>query len=836
MSIEKTLLTTSKQYMMSSNFKNGIELEVTKGCCSELSAKPVALEPLYQPVFNTEEIVAKDKSNFGVLEIPAPENELVRLQMWISPKQECEWNRSELMLKQLSYVRHRIALEIIGNKKKIAIQILCHKDDISVVRAAFSGQFEQCKLFPAKVPMMQNASSELLGQAVFCDFYPLPPYSHLLTSPDELQRSPYIPLVTTLSQFPKSATGFYQVVFAPVSPQNNWHRNVEYLTDVEHDIKLSKGVSNLYHYPQEPPSATRQAMSQDVEIKSHNDKPFFAAALRIGVINGQENAKSLLRALSIFGSLIQNGGRPLGIVSSEDYRQNLSPEKIAQMLKSGLTYRPGFLINSRELTSMVHIPSTENTEHIKSTLKPLETLLPPDDDSLSQGTPIGFCEYGDDQKSVCIPDYARSVHTHVIGGSGSGKTSLLEVMSLYDIQRGHGVAILDPHGTMIWRLLGLIPAEYHDRIIYLNPGDPDWVPIWNPLDKSSGLPIDRLADELVGSFKSFVSGWGDRMERLMRQSFLAALHLPGGCLYDVFNLLRHKSDESKNLRDNALKLIDNDLLKLFWQNDIDRYSSADLSPPKNKLGKLLDAGTIALMLSQSDSSFHLHEVMEKGKIVLIDLSCPGPEIQSVLGCFMLSLFQINAMSRKNKNPRYLKPFHIYCDEAHRFVTDAIENLIAETRKFGVSLTLSHQFLSQFKIKKTDALSSVGSTIIYNVNSEDAQHLKKNLYGKVDADEIVQLDKWHAIARIGNKVTRIATNFINKEPDDALRNKVIENSHKLYYKPVDEVKRLVHNRSKKWKDSSAGIESLTDILNSDSGQSNPAEGSLSSEEFSDYDRY
>jgi len=743
---------------------------------------------------------------------PVSENELVRLQVWISPKQECEWNRSELMLKQLSYVRHRTALEIIGNKKKIVIQILCHKDDIPVVRAAFSGQFEQCKLLPAKMPMMQNASSELLGHAVFCDFHPVPPYSHLLTAPDELQRSPYIPLVTTLSQFPKSATGFYQVVFAPVSPQNNWHANVGYLTDVEHDIKLNKGISNLYHYPQEPPSGTRQAMSQDVETKSHNDKPFFSAALRIGVINGQENAKSLLRALSIFGSLIQNGGRPLGIVKSQDYRQHLSPEKIAQMLKSGLTYRPGFLINSRELTSLVHILPSENTEHIKSTLKPLEALLPPDDKSLFEGTPIGFCKYGDEQIPVCIPDCDRMNHTHVIGRPGMGKSSSIEVMALHDIQQGHGVAILDPHGTMIWRLLGLIPAEYHDRIIYLNPGDPDWVPIWNPMDNSSGLPIDRIADELVRSFKSFVSGWGDRMERLMRQSFLATLHLPGGCLYDVFNLLRHKSDESKNIRENATKLIDNELLRLFWQHDIDGYSSADLSPPKNKIGKLVDAGTIALMLSQSESLFHLHEVIEKGKIVLIDLSCLGPEIQSVLGCFILSLFQINAMSRENRNPMLLKPFHIYCDEAHRFVTDAIENLIAETRKFSVSLTLSHQFLSQFNIKKTDAFLSVGSTIIYNVNAEDAQHLKKNLYGKVNADEIVQLDKWHAIARIGNKVTRIATNFIDKKPNDTLRNQVIENSHKQYYKPVEEVKRLVHNRSKRWGNQSVGLEDIEKSAN------------------------
>ena len=838
MSIENTSLTTSKQYMMSSNFKNGVELEVTKGCSSELFAKPVALEPLYQPVFNTEEVVANDKSSFGVLEIPASENELVRLQVWISPKQACEWNRSELMLKQLSYVRHRTALEIIGNEKEIVIQILCHKDDISVVRAAFSGQFEQCKLFPAKVPMMQNASSELLGQSVFYDFHPVPPYSHLLTAPDELQRSPYIPLVTALSEIPKSATGFYQVVFTPVSPQNNWHRNVEYLTDVEHDIKLSNGVSNLYNYPQERPSATRQAMSQDVEIKSHNDKPFFAAALRIGVINGQEHAKSLLRALGIFGSLIQNGGRPLGIVSSEDYRQNLSPEKIAQMLKSGLTYRPGFLINSRELTSMVHILPTENTEHIKSTLKPLETLPP--DDSLSQGTPIGYCECADESLPVCIPLKKRFYHTHLLGRTGMGKSSVIEVMFLDDILHGYGTAVIDPHGTLIQRLLRLIPPEHADRVIYFNPGDTDWVPIWNPLNNCSTLALERIADELINAFKSFVDGWGDRLETLLRNSLLGILHLPNGSLYDVFNLLRQKSLESDGLREEILKVVDSELLKVFWRHDFDKYKAIDLAPPKHKLSKLVGSGTTSLMLSQGDSSFDLHEIMETGKILLVDLSKVGPELQCILGCFMLSLLNITARGRDNVNPDLLPPFHIYCDEAHLFITDAIESLIAQARKFRVSFTLAHQYMSQFDIKKRDAISSVGSTIIYNVDTKDAQYLKKDLRNLVELDELISLDVGHVIANINNKVVRLQTHFIDKLPEKNCREKIIENSHKLYYKPVDEVKRLVRNRSKRWGNQPVGLEDVensANILNTNLVEKHISEtGQPSTEEFSDYDQY
>jgi len=835
MSIVNTLLTTSKQYMMSSAFKSGIELEVTKGCNNELSVQPLALEPAYQPIYNTDTLLACNSSKCWVLESPTPEDELVRLHVWASPDQECNWDRSELMLKQFSYVRHRVALEIIGNKKKIAIQILCHKDDVPVVYAAFSGQFEQCKLLPAKVPIMQNACPELLGQAVFCDFYPLPPYSHLLTGPDELKRSPYIPLVTALSKFPKFATGFYQVVFAPVSPQNNWIANVRYLTDVEYDIKLSNGISNLYRYPQEQPSLTKQAKSQDIETKCHNDKPFFAAAIRIGVIGGREKSQGMLRALSIFGSLIQNGGRQLGIVSSEDYRQHLSPEEIAQMFKSGLVYRPGFLMNSKELTSLVHIPPFETTMHVKSALKPLETLPP--DETILEGTPIGYCECADEHLPVCIPWKKRFYHTHLLGRTGMGKSSVIEVMFLDDILHGYGTAVIDPHGTLIQRLLRLIPPEHADRVIYFNPGDTDWVPIWNPLNNCSTLALERIADELINAFKSFVDGWGDRLETLLKNSLLGILHLPNGSFYDVFNLLRQKSLESDGLREEILKVVDSELLKVFWRHDFDKYKAIDLAPPKHKLSKLVGSGTTSLMLSQGDSSFDLREIMETGKILLVDLSKVGPELQCILGCFMLSLLNITARGRDNVNPDLLPPFHIYCDEAHLFITDAIESLIAQARKFRVSFTLAHQYMSQFDIKKRDALSSVGSTIIYNVDTKDAQYLRKDLRNLVELDELISLDVGHVIANINNKVVRLQTHFIDKLPEKNCREKIIENSHKLYYKPVDEVKRLVRNRSKRWGNQPVGLEDIENSANTNLMEKHTSEtGQPSIEEFSDYDRY
>jgi len=465
------------------------------------------------------------------------------------------------------------------------------------------------------------------------------------------------------------------------------------------------------------------------------------------------------------------------------------------MFVSGVTYRPGFLANSWELTSLVHIPPPEICEHVSAEMNTLETLPAPP--AFSVGTPIGFSVCAGLRQPVCIPPDIRGKHVHLIGRSGMGKSTVIESMVLYDMSHGHGVAVLDPHGRLVQRILGLLPAEYADRVIFIDPGDPDWVPRWNPFRCGSTLGISRIADDLVRAFKSFVTGWGDRLEHLLRHAIFALLHLPGSSLLDVSNLLRSKSDESQLLRAQILKVIDNQVAKLFWRHDFERYSSSDLSPAQHKLSKLLTSGTVSLMLSQSESAFDLREIMDSGKILLVDLSKVGPEVREILGCFVLSLLHLTALSRGTGPDDSRRPFHIYCDEAHRFMTDSMEDMIAETRKFNVSLTLAHQYMSQFNTRKSDALSSVGSTIIFNVDTKDAQHLRKDLQGLVDLENLITLEVGQAIARIGTRVVRLGTVPPLAIPADNCRDLIITQSHAKYCRPAVEAQRAVETRNERW---------------------------------------
>jgi hypothetical protein len=275
------------------------------------------------------------------------------------------------------------------------------------------------------------------------------------------------------------------------------------------------------------------------------------------------------------------------------------------------------------------------------------------------------------------------------------------------------------------------------------------------------------------------------------------MHLPNGTFLDISDLLRNKSDESKILRREILKVVTNESVQQFWLHDYEKYGKDDLGPPKNKLSKLLVSGTVSLMLSQPESRFKFRRIMDEGMILLVNLSTVG-SMREILGCFILSMLHLTALSRSDLPIRDRKQFHIHCDEAHRFMTDALEDLIAETRKYACSLTLSHQYLSQFGQRKTDAFSSVGSTIIFNVDRRDAQYLTKDLRGLAEVDDLISLEVGNAIARIGTDIVRLKTRPPLAVPHPNFRDRIIEESRRKYYKPVHEVQRWVRRRRDRWR--------------------------------------
>jgi hypothetical protein len=797
MSIERAMISQARPYIVAAKVRDLIRGEISKGCRAEISLLPVSLEPRFTPIWiagesmKTQQHWIKDNTAFG--------KDWVYLQIWISPEQEFDWNRCELFIKQLQTMLFRAGFIISGNNKGITISFYCHRSDLPVITTAFQGEYDLCELTAIKEALLPSFYNKSRVDIRFRDFFPSPPYSHLLTRPQELQSSPFRSLITAMSALEAPSVGIYQVLFQAVSPEHNWHRNVQILLDFEYTIKLQDGLQSPQRYAQQSPSGDLKQMAWEVENKAHNDKPFYSICMRVAVIGGGDKAMMLLSSLATFTSLFQHGGRPLNYITDLEYSDVLSSEQIRDMFLLGVTHRPGFLVNSYELTGPVHIPPLSICEPRQLPLEGLETL-PVRNPDLLEGTRIGTCSYAGSSQHVCIPDDLRKKHTHLIGSTGMGKSTTQEHMILNDIEQGHGVAVLDPHGDLIKRLLCLIPEQYVDKTIYLDPGDPNWIPLWNPIERIAGQDVGRATNEIVRAIKSFVAsgGWGDRLENILRNLVFALFYLPQGTFLDISNLLRNKSTESKKIRGEILKVIDNETARQFWLHDYEGYSKTDLSPPINKLGKLMLSDTVSLMLSQPENRFNFRKIMDEGKIFLINLSNMDKNVKQVLGCFILSLLHLNALSRSSLPIDDRKQFHIHCDEAHQFVTDTLENIIAETRKYKVSLSLAHHYLSQFGKKITDALSTVGTSIAFKVDGRDANYLAKDYQRKVKMEDLVSLKRFEAIARIESDIVRIRTKRPLNLPIPNYKDRIISESRRKYCKPAHEVRRLIRCRGDRWK--------------------------------------
>ncbi len=798
MSVERALINRAQPFVVAARLRELISEEIGKGCRPDLSLCPVSLEPCYQPIGSNASLGGLQPQPMWTQEQPPSPTELVRTRIWISPEQAFDWKRAERFIKQLQTASYRIGFEIAGNDMGVSLGFVLQSPDLPLVRAAFQGEFDYCELTEDASGPLSGLSPDSWDDLLLADYYPPPPYSHLLTRPEEVKVSTFEPLIVALAKIRPPAVGLCQVLFQPVPPEHDWHRNIQVLLDLEYALKLQDWFQTSQRFAQQTPSGDLRQMSYEVENKAHNDKPLFSMALRLAVIGAAGEAWAYMLSLSSFTGLFQHGGRPLERMSERTYRGLLTVEQIRDMLLGAYAHRPGFIVNSWELTGLVHVPPLAIGQHRRIVMDSLETL-PVRTTLLHVGTLIGYCDYAGCALPVYLPDEQRARHTHIIGRPGSGKTSTQEHMIVQDIEEGHGVAVLDPHGDLVERLLCLIPERHLDRTIYFNPGDPDWIPIWNPFERIPGQDIGRMADDLVLAIKSFVSsgGWGDRLEHLLRNMIFGLIHLPHSTFLDLSNLLRPNTEESKRLAAEIVKHLDNESAIGFWKHDYLKYSKDDLGPPRNKLSKLLLSGPVALMLSQPESSFSFRRIMDQGQVLLVNLSSVGGSLRGVIGSFILSLLHLSALSRSDRPKEERKQFHIHCDEAHLIMTDTIEDMIAETRKYGVSLSLAHQFMSQFGQSKVDAFSSVGETLIFNVDSKDARYLTKDLQDLVAMEDLTSLGMGEAIARIGTEIVRVRTLKPLAIPEHHFKDRIIETSRARYYRPAPEIRKWIRRRSDRW---------------------------------------
>jgi energy-coupling factor transporter ATP-binding protein EcfA2 len=417
-------------------------------------------------------------------------------------------------------------------------------------------------------------------------------------------------------------------------------------------------------------------------------------------------------------------------------------------------------------------------------------------------TPIGYHNFrGNSDQKFGIKADDRRRHIYVVGKTGVGKSTLLENMAIADIESGKGIAFLDPHGESAEKLLDYIPEERLDDVIYFDPSDMEYPIAFNPMEQVGTEFRHLVASGIMGVFKKiWVDAWSARMEYILNNTLLALLELPNSTLLGVLRMFA-EPPYRKKIVDN----LQDPVIKAFWQNEFARYSqkleTEALAAIQNKVGQFVSNPLIRNILGQSRSTINMREIMDTGKIFIVNLSKGkmGEDNSALLGAMIISRLQLAAMSRVDIPEEKRRDFFMYVDEFQNFATDSFASILSEARKYHLSLTLAHQYIGQLvtndgNTKVRDAVfGNVGTIITFRIGAADGEFLETEFMPEFLQNDLVNLAKANIYIKlmidgVSSKPFSATTLMPHTQPLQSYKDIIIKNTRAHYAVPrkiVDE---------------------------------------------------
>lgn len=342
----------------------------------------------------------------------------------------------------------------------------------------------------------------------------------------------------------------------------------------------------------------------------------------------------------------------------------------------------------------------------------------------------------------------RRSHMYLIGKTGTGKSTLLKTMVLQDLMNGRGLALLDPHGDLVQDVLKKALAERRGDVIYLDTPKVNWR--FNPLaDVEPGQEALAVA-ELIEVFKKiWTDDWGPRLEHVLRNVLFTLLEMPGATLADIQPLLNDKKH-----REAVVQELMNAEVREFWSTEYARYSSAFravvIAPLQNKLGAFLTDPRVKSIVTSPKSSFNLRELMDNGRVLLVNLSRgeigEGPSM--LLGALLAARIGLAGLARATLPENTRRDFALFLDEFQVFATLSLATMLSELRKFRVCLVLANQYLGQLENEIRDAvIGNVGTLICFRLSAADASYFARELVPIFDESDLISLPNYNMCLRL-----------------------------------------------------------------------------------------
>jgi energy-coupling factor transporter ATP-binding protein EcfA2 len=398
----------------------------------------------------------------------------------------------------------------------------------------------------------------------------------------------------------------------------------------------------------------------------------------------------------------------------------------------------------------------------------------------------------------------RGKHMYIIGKTGMGKSTMLENMAIQDIQNGEGICFIDPHGSTAEKLLDFVPYERINDVVYLAPFDTDHPVGFNVMEDVGFDKRHLVVSGLMGALKRiWVDAWSARMEYILQNTLLALLEYPDSTLLDVNRMLTNKP-----FRAAVVERITDPIVKAFWTEEFaaftDSYTREATPAIQNKVGQFTSNPLIRNIVGQAKSSFDLRKIMDERKIFIVNLSKGrmGETNASLLGSMLTVKIYLAAMSRADEPAAVMARLprcYFYVDEFQSMMNEAFADILSESRKYKLALTLANQYVEQMEEKVRDAVfGNVGTLVCFRIGSFDAEVLKVEFEPTFTAEDLVALGVGEVYLKlmidgVGSQPFSAQTIPPIETPRISYRDDVVSHSRAIFGRPRADVENVINQK-------------------------------------------
>jgi len=567
---------------------------------------------------------------------------------------------------------------------------------------------------------------------------------------EDFTGDPLANILSTLSKMSEGEGAMIQIVISP--SDNKWQKN---------GAGFVKKVENNNADPEKKKMNVSQEKLQGISKKV--SKNGFKVDIRI-VTNAPDESLAKMHLENIIGAFDQFSNPGINRFKKVQIKgKDKEREFMLDVIYRRTALEAGSILNVEELATIYHFPNKDITTPNINWL--LAREIPADNqissDIRSKDTVwVGNNVFRDKTKAICFQRDDRRRHSYILGQTGSGKSWLMIRMIIQDIYNGEGVCFIDPHGQTAEMILERIPPERVEDVIYFNAGD---------FERPFGINIMEYYNEqhmhqIVNSFIALLirlfdphnQGYtGPAFQQAVRNAMLTAMSEKGSTLIEVVRILQ----DEKWVQEKWLPIIKDELVKRYW---VDQVAKTDQKTKSESLGYFIskfDKFTTNLairnIIGQSESSFDFRDVMDNGKILIVNLGkgLLGEENMSFLGLLLVQKMLAAALSREDTQEENRRDFFFYADEFQNFATDEFTSILSEARKYRLNLTLAHQYIGQLPENiKGAVFGNVGSFFIGRCGSEDGNFLEPQFDTYVKSTDLINQGMGHFYVKMLNNGT------------------------------------------------------------------------------------